>query len=73
MTRLLLYKEGKSLLGMDAVMYVDGRLNIHNIKNKVEKRNAKYIKNFPHLICDSFMYAGKYGQKINLTNKIIKL
>ena len=66
---LVLLKDGKEILGSDGVMYVDGRLNIHSIKEAVKARNKSLVRNFPHKVCDSF---GICTSRLNYSN-VIKL
>lgn len=59
---LQLYKDGKEILASDGIMYVDGRLNLSNIIEKVKERNDQFAKNFPHRIADSFsIYLNRIG------------
>lgn len=65
MKKLQLFRQGKEILATDGIMNVDGRLNIHNIKNEVSERNKRFAKNFPHKIADSFaIYQNRIGGKI---------
>lgn len=62
MKTLQLFKDGKEILASDGIMYVDGRLNLANIKLAVISRNKRFAKNFPHKIADSFaIYHNRIG------------
>lgn len=49
-----LFKDGKEIIATDGIMYIDGRFNSHSIQRAVIDRNARFAKNFPHKIADSF-------------------
>ena len=55
MKKVLLFKDGKSILGTDGLMYIDGRYNLNSIKEEVKNHNKTLIKNFPHLVADAFV------------------
>ncbi len=62
MKTLQLFKDGKEIIASDGILYVDGRLNLFNIKQAVIKRNKTFEKNFSHKLADSFaIYSGKIG------------
>lgn len=66
MKTLQLFTNGSEILGIDGILYVDGRLNQSDTINAVKERNARMV-NFPHKIADSFaIYKGQlrngYGQ-----------
>lgn len=57
-----LFKDGKQIIASDGVMYVDGRFNIHSIKQEVRALNSRRTANFPNKIADSFaIYHGRIG------------
>ena len=59
---LQLYKDGKEIIASDGIMYIDGRLNLSNIKRAVIERNKRFAVNFPHKIVDSFaVYQNRIG------------
>lgn len=59
---LQLFKDGAQLLGSDGIMYVDGRYNAASIRAEVLSRNARFKKNFPHKLADSYaIYNGRIG------------
>lgn len=70
MKKIILYKNGFSLLGSDSLMYIDGRYNLQSTIAEVQKRNERYLKNFPHLIADGFRFCSdrlvESGNIINL-------
>ena len=70
MKTLQLFRDGKEIIASDGIIYVDGRLNLNNIKLQVHNRNERMV-NFPHKIADSFaIYKGGirdgYGRIISL-------
>lgn len=67
-----LFTNGKMLLGSDGLLNVDGRFNSQSIRQAVQDRNKRYIKNFPHKVSDSYA-TFKGGQIRNGINNIIKL
>lgn len=70
MKKIILYRNGYSLLGSDQLMYVDGRYNLESTKEEVRKRNKRYEKHFNHLIEDGFRYCTdrlvEYGNVISI-------
>ena len=70
MKRLILTIDNKDILGSDGLMYIDGRLNLNSIKQRVKQRNEKYMKNFPHKIADGFYFV---NERLNKTSNTINL
>lgn len=70
MQRIILTKQGEDILGSDGLMYVDGRLNLSNVIEKVKERNKRYSKNFPHKVADGFY---KAGERLKQVSPIIEL
>jgi hypothetical protein len=70
MKRIILIKDSQDILGSDGLMLIDGRFSMESIRNQVKDRNKRYSKNFPHLVCDSFYFAGEHLKQIS---KIYKL
>lgn len=59
---LQLFQGGKEMLASDGVMYVDGRLSLHNISEAVKERNKRFEKHMPHKIADAFsIYSSRIG------------
>lgn len=65
MKRIILTQQGSDILGSDGLIYIDGRLNINSVKNKVHERNKRFEKNFPHKLADGFYFAGDHLKKIS--------
>ncbi len=66
MKTLQLFRDGKELIATDGIMYVDGRLSLPNIKQRVSTRNKQFAANFPHKVADSFaIYSGRIGSKLS--------
>lgn len=63
-----LFRDGKEIIASDGIMYIDGRLNAANVRQKIIERNQRFAKNFPHKVCDSFRIYAKDG----LRNDIFK-
>lgn len=65
---IILYREGKPLLGSDGIYFVDGRFNNESIKEEVRKLNNNRKKNFPHRMADAFAKVNgrSIGKIINL-------
>ena len=59
MKRVILTQNNADILGSDGLMYIDGRLNLQNVKSKIKQRNERYAKNFAHKIADGFYFAGE--------------
>lgn len=68
MKKLQLFKDGREIIASDGIMYVDGRLNLSNIRISVINRNKSYAKNFPHKIANQFaIYSGRnIGKLFNI-------
>ena len=69
MKRIVLTKNNKDIMGSDGLLYTDGRLKFSNIICEVLKRNQRY-KNFKHLICDGFYFAGDHLKQISQIYKL---
>jgi hypothetical protein len=65
MKRIILTQNNADILGSDGLMYIDGRLNMQSVKQKVNERNARFTKNFPHKIADGFYFAGERLSRIS--------
>ena len=59
MTKVFLYRNDSRILGSDGLAYIDGRLNVQNIKRSIRMKNATKEKNFPHLVATGFELNGK--------------
>ena len=59
MKRIILTQKNADILGSDGLMYIDGRLNLQNVKAKIKQRNERYAKNFAHKIADGFYFVGE--------------
>ena len=70
MKKIILYRNNYSILGSDGLMHIDGRFSLQSTINEVKKRNERYSKNFPHLICDGFRFC---DNRLNEFGNIIKL
>lgn len=64
--KIQLFKDGKEIIASDGIMYVDGRLNAYNVRQKVVERNKRFAKNFPNKVCDSFRIYAKNGYRDNI-------
>lgn len=61
-----LFRDGKEIIASDGIMYIDGRINAYNVRQKVLERNQRYSKNFPHKVCDSYRIYAKDGLRDNI-------
>ena len=59
MTKVFLYRNNSPILGSDGLTYIDGRMNVNNIRISIRMKNAKKEKNFPHLVATGFELNGK--------------
>lgn len=70
MKKIILYQGERNMLGSDGLMYIDGRFNLSSTIREVEKRNARFSKNFPHKIADGFRFCSdrlvEYGTIIKI-------
>lgn len=67
---LRLTQNEKEILSSDSLLYVDGRLSINNIKEKVKERNNRYAKNFPNKLADGFYITGERLSKVSQIYKL---
>jgi len=65
MKYIQLMKNGKTILGSDGVMLIDGRLSIRSTYIKIHERNRSFSKNFPHKLADQFYFTDKRWNKIS--------
>lgn len=74
MKRVILYREGRSILGSDGLLYIDGRFNLISIINYIKDRNKRVEKNFPHKVADGFIFCderlNEYGKIINIPPEV---
>jgi hypothetical protein len=68
--KAILRRNGIDLLGSDALVYIDGRLNLTNAIDYVKSVNSRRIKNFPHRVADSFYFV---DDRLNAKSSIINI
>lgn len=70
MQKIILYRNGESLMGSDQLMNIDGRYNLDSVIRCVEDRNKRFAKNFPNQVADGFRFCdsrlNEYGQIIKI-------
>ena len=70
MKKIILYRNGESLMGTDQLMNINGRYNLDSIVRCVEERNARFAKNFPNKVADGFRFCdarlNEYGGIIEI-------
>lgn len=70
MKKIILYRNGESLMGTDQLMNINGRYNLDSIVRLVEERNARFAKNFPNKVADGFRFC---DDRLNEYGGIIKI
>ena len=70
---IILTQNDKPIMGIDGLMYVDGRLSIDNVRLKVEEHNDSLKKNFPHKIANGFYFAGSSCYPLKRISKTYSL